>query len=70
MPDDELNFILEQNLGKDWRKLFKEFDFKPFAAASIGQVHRAVSSQGEELAIKIQYLGVEQSIESDLKSIN
>ena len=41
-------------MGKDWRKLVKEFDYQPLAAASIGQVHRAVLHNGAEVAMKIQ----------------
>lgn len=46
--------MLEEDLGKDWRKLVKEFDYQPLAAASIGQVHRAVLHDGVEVAMKIQ----------------
>ena len=46
--------MLEEDLGKDWRKLVKEFDYQPLAAASIGQVHRAVLHDGSEVAMKIQ----------------
>lgn len=46
--------VLEEDLGKDWRKLVKEFDSLPLAAASIGQVHRAVLHDGSEVAVKIQ----------------
>lgn len=46
--------VLEEDLGKDWRKLVKEFDYQPLAAASIGQVHRAVLHNGAEVAMKIQ----------------
>lgn len=69
MPEDELDLILESNWGKNWQEKFEYFDKKPFAATSIGQVHKAVTKEGKELAIKIQFLGVEQSIDSDLKSI-
>ena len=46
--------VLEEDLGKDWRKLIKDFDNTPLAAASIGQVHRAVLHDGSEVAMKIQ----------------
>ena len=46
--------MLEEDLGKDWRKLVKNFDYQPLAAASIGQVHRAVLHDGAEVAMKIQ----------------
>ena len=46
--------MLVEDLGKDWRSLVKEFDDLPLAAASIGQVHRAVLHDGSEVAMKIQ----------------
>ena len=50
---------------------FKEFDLKPFAAASIGQVHRAIlNDDGNcEVALKIQYPGVAEGIDSDIKNL-
>lgn len=55
--------------GTEWRSKFKSFVDKPFAAASIGQVHRAVLHDGNEVAIKIQYMGVAQSINSDMDNL-
>ncbi|CAD7086604.1 unnamed protein product [Hermetia illucens] len=69
MPDWQVERVMVNQLGADWRKKFKEFDQKPFAAASIGQVHRAVALDGTELAIKIQYPGVAKSIESDIDNL-
>ena len=46
--------VLEEDLGKGWRSLVKEFDYLPLAAASIGQVHRAILHDGTEVAMKIQ----------------
>ena len=54
-------------LGKDPEDLFREFDPVPFAAASLGQVHRAVTFQGEKVAVKIQYPAIRSAIEDDLK---
>lgn len=48
--------VLTEDLGKEWRTLVKEFDDIPLAAASIGQVHRAVLHDGAEVAMKIQVL--------------
>lgn len=69
MPSDQLKFMLESELGNNWRDKFEEFDMSPVAAASIGQVHRARSKDGEELAVKIQYPGVANSIDSDLNNM-
>ena len=43
-----------KNLVQDWKSLFKEFDTKPFAAASIGQVHRGLTHDGIPIAVKVQ----------------
>lgn len=48
--------MLVKELGWDWRDKFELFDDKPFAAASIGQVHKAVTRDGQEVAIKIQVI--------------
>lgn len=54
-------------LGKYPEEMFREFDPEPFAAASLGQVHRAVTFDGEKVAVKIQYPAIRSAIESDLK---
>jgi hypothetical protein len=54
-------------LGKYPEEMFREFDPEPFAAASLGQVHRAVTFKGEKAAVKIQYPAIRSAIESDLK---
>lgn len=69
MPHSQLIKILKNEYGKNWKEKFQSFDEKPFAAASIGQVHTAFLKNGEKLAIKIQYPGVAQSIDSDLNNI-
>lgn len=70
MPSYQRDRVLGQSLGENWRELFSEFDEKPIAAASIGQVHRAVLKQsGERVAVKIQFPGVAESINSDLDNI-
>ncbi|KAK8213344.1 hypothetical protein M8818_002643 [Zalaria obscura] len=71
MPPSQRNKVLTSSLGKDWRDLFSSFEDQPIAAASIGQVHRAVlASTGEEVAVKIQYPGVRSSIDSDLNNLS
>jgi predicted unusual protein kinase regulating ubiquinone biosynthesis (AarF/ABC1/UbiB family) len=53
-------------LGPDWRTRFAEFDMDAVAAASLGQVHRAVSLDGQALAVKLQYPEMQSAVESDL----
>lgn len=64
--------VMFQTLNGDiphWRSLVREIDEKPLAAASIGQVHRAVLNDGREVAVKIQYPKIDQAIFSDLKNL-
>ncbi len=60
---------IERELGSGPEKLFREFDTEPYAAASIGQVHRAVTKSGQAVVVKIQYPGVDKSCDSDLKQL-
>ncbi len=69
MPADQLHQVLARELGRDWRERLREFDDEPLAAASIGQVHGAESSDGRELALKVQYPGVAESIDSDVDTL-
>ncbi|WP_240776347.1 ABC1 kinase family protein [Nitrincola alkalilacustris] len=69
MPMLQLADVLENNLGAQWQSQFQQFGFTPVAAASIGQVHRAVDHQGRVLALKIQYPGISQSIDSDVDNV-
>ncbi|KAF5875804.1 putative molecular chaperone protein [Botrytis fragariae] len=70
MPASQRNKVLIANLGPEWRDLFGEFEEVPLAAASIGQVHRAtLKSTGAKVAVKIQYPGVADSIDSDLNNL-
>ncbi|CAK7264147.1 hypothetical protein SEPCBS119000_000850 [Sporothrix epigloea] len=70
MPAWQRDRVLATNLGADWRALFSEFEEKPLAAASIGQVHRAtLASNGTSVAVKIQFPGVADSINSDLDNL-
>jgi predicted unusual protein kinase regulating ubiquinone biosynthesis (AarF/ABC1/UbiB family) len=69
MPAAQLNATLKQEWGPDWRSRFSHFSATPMAAASIGQVHRAKTPDGHDLAIKIQYPGVRQSIDSDVDNV-
>jgi len=69
MPFKQIEGVLINEFGNDWRSKLKSFDEKPFAAASIGQVHRAVLHDGTEVAMKIQYPGVADSINSDIDNL-
>lgn len=69
MPTRQLDQVLKAEWGTDWRKQFRWFNPRPIAAASIGQVHKALTRDGEELAIKVQYPGVAKSIDSDVDNV-
>jgi predicted unusual protein kinase regulating ubiquinone biosynthesis (AarF/ABC1/UbiB family) len=69
MPESQLRRVLSRAWGKGWERRFRSFGMEPIAAASIGQVHHAVTTDGRELALKIQYPGVARSIESDVDNL-
>ncbi len=69
MPPHQLRATLDREWGRSWLSNFQRFDPRPIAAASIGQVHRAIDRQGRELAIKVQYPGVRESIDSDVDNV-
>jgi aarF domain-containing kinase len=68
MPLEQVHQVLHKNYGPNWKSLFTEFVNEPIAAASIGQVHKAKLSSGQQVVLKIQYPGVKQSIDSDLEN--
>jgi predicted unusual protein kinase regulating ubiquinone biosynthesis (AarF/ABC1/UbiB family) len=69
MPMSQVVAVMQQSHGEGWEHKFKRFSFTPMAAASIGQVHAAQSQCGRHLAIKIQYPGIAQSIDSDVDNV-
>ncbi|XP_069156096.1 atypical kinase COQ8B, mitochondrial [Procambarus clarkii] len=69
MPTWQLEKVIAEQLGQDWRSKIASFEEKPFAAASIGQVHLATLHDGRSVAMKIQYPGVAQGIESDINNL-
>ncbi|KFA47055.1 hypothetical protein S40293_04640 [Stachybotrys chartarum IBT 40293] len=71
MPTWQRDKVLAANLGSEWRELFDDFEDKPIAAASIGQVHKAtLRSNGRRVAVKVQFPGVADSINSDLDNLS
>jgi predicted unusual protein kinase regulating ubiquinone biosynthesis (AarF/ABC1/UbiB family) len=69
MPHSQIRRVMGREYGKGWESRFEHFDFEPVAAASIGQVHRVLTSDGRDLALKIQYPGVAKSINSDVDNM-
>lgn len=69
MPPRQLKAVLSDAWGRRWLAGFERFDTKPLAAASIGQVHRAITKDGRDLAVKLQYPGIARSIDSDVDNV-
>ncbi|CDK25653.1 unnamed protein product [Kuraishia capsulata CBS 1993] len=70
MPAGQLEKVMKFELGDDWRvRMFSSFEDVPIAAASIGQVHGAITKDLEEVVVKVQYPGVADSIDSDLNNL-
>jgi predicted unusual protein kinase regulating ubiquinone biosynthesis (AarF/ABC1/UbiB family) len=70
LPARTVHRVLADDLGADWRDRFIEFDDQPAAAASIGQVHKAVWYDGRQVAVKIQYPGAGQALISDFNQLS
>jgi predicted unusual protein kinase regulating ubiquinone biosynthesis (AarF/ABC1/UbiB family) len=69
MPAATVHRVLAAELGPRWRRRFRDFDDKPSAAASIGQVHHAVWEDGRPVAVKVQYPGAGEALISDLNQV-
>ena len=69
MPPKQLREVLNQSWGDHWLTFFKQFDVRPFAAASIGQVHKATLRDGRLVAIKVQFPNIKSSIKSDIDNL-
>jgi predicted unusual protein kinase regulating ubiquinone biosynthesis (AarF/ABC1/UbiB family) len=69
LPAAKVHRVLDAQLGTKWRQRFAEFNDDAVASASIGQVHKAVWSDGREVAVKIQYPGADEALRADLKTL-
>ena len=69
MPLGQVAEVLTRAWGNGWERRFRRFSFTPLAAASIGQVHEAITVNGQHLAVKVQYPGVRRSIDSDVDNV-
>ncbi|MFG1620139.1 ABC1 kinase family protein [Nonomuraea wenchangensis] len=69
LPVATVHKVLAEQLGDDWRENFRSFDDQPTAAASIGQVHKAVWHDGREVAVKIQYPGAGKALLGDFTQL-
>ncbi len=70
LPFSDIEPVLAQELGPRWPTLFSSFDPVAAAAASIGQVHRATWADGRPVAVKVQYPGVREALESDVRAVS
>jgi predicted unusual protein kinase regulating ubiquinone biosynthesis (AarF/ABC1/UbiB family) len=70
LPFSEAEPVLLDQLGMGWRDLFTSFDDDAVAAASLGQVHRAVWADGRSVAVKVQYPGVADAMAADLRALS
>jgi predicted unusual protein kinase regulating ubiquinone biosynthesis (AarF/ABC1/UbiB family) len=70
MAATDVHRVLDEQFGRSWRQRFRDFDDRPAAAASIGQVHRAVWSDGRDVAVKLQYPGAGPALMADLTQLS
>lgn len=70
MPGETVRRVLDEQFGRKWTERFQSFDEVPAAAASIGQVHRAIWSDGREVAVKLQYPGAGPALIADFTQLS
>src|ERR687893_399946 len=70
LPFKDVEKLLREELGERPSAVFAEFEEEAFAAASIGQVHRAVTHEGRAVAVKVQYPGVAEAVDTDLRNLS
>src|SRR4051794_832667 len=67
---DGVRALIEEELERPVEEAFASFEEEAFAAASIGQVHRAVTTDGRRVAVKVQYPGIAEAVDTDLRNLN
>ncbi|WP_070969691.1 ABC1 kinase family protein [Vibrio sonorensis] len=70
MLPSQLTDTMSKGLGQEWKSQFMAFNYAPIASASIGQVHKAITDDGVNVAVKVQYPGVKNSIDSDVTNVS
>jgi predicted unusual protein kinase regulating ubiquinone biosynthesis (AarF/ABC1/UbiB family) len=70
LPFDAVSALIEEELERPLEDAFASFEEDAFAAASIGQVHRAVTHDGRDVAVKVQYPGIAEAVDTDLRNLN
>uniref|UniRef100_A0A3B0MHF2 ABC1 family protein, putative n=1 Tax=Theileria annulata TaxID=5874 RepID=A0A3B0MHF2_THEAN len=69
MTKTQVDKILSREFGENWMDNFSEFDYQPMASASLGQAHKAKLKDGKEVAVKVQFPGILDSIDSDIENL-
>jgi predicted unusual protein kinase regulating ubiquinone biosynthesis (AarF/ABC1/UbiB family) len=70
LPYEGVRALIEEELERPVEEAFASFEEEAFAAASIGQVHRAVTTDGRRVAVKVQYPGIAEAVDTDLRNLN
>ena len=65
----DMKKVIEADFGEPISAIFADFDEEPIAAASIGQVYRATTHEGDDVAVKVQYPGVAEAVETDMRNV-